>query len=154
RHAEVLAPEHAGIQRLLALAAGRNGDLAAAAGHWQKALAVEPDDPKAAYSLALDLERAGGDDSETEALRTMERLATRTGNLAAQVEFARLAAKRGDAAALRQAVAALEAEAPAWPDDIRERFVTVKEAAAAEPASAGRPIAFLKNFMLRLPAYR
>ncbi len=154
QHAEVLAPEHAGIQRLLALAAGRNGDLAVAAGHWQKALAVEPDDPKAAYALALDLERAGGDDNEAEALRTIQQLATRTGNLAAQVEFARLAAKRDDAVALQQAVSALDAQARAWPDDIRERFVTVKEAASADPASAGRPIAFLKNFMLRLPAYR
>lgn len=154
RHAEVLAPEHAGIQRLLALAAGRNGDLAVAAGHWQKALAVEPDDQKAAYALALDLERAGGDDNEAEALRTIERLATRTGNLAAQVEFARLAAKRGDATAMQQAVSALDAQAPVWPDDIRQRFATVKEAAAVDPASAGRPIAFLKNFMLRLPAYR
>lgn len=154
RRAEVLAPDHAGIQRLLALAAGRNGDLAGAIGHWQKALAAEPDDPKAAYALALDLERAGGDEHEAEALRVIDALATRSGNLAAQVEFVRLAAKRNDASALQRAVAALEPLAAAWPDDIRTRFTAVKDAAGTGAANAGRPVAFLKNFLLRLPRYR
>jgi flavin-dependent dehydrogenase len=154
RRAEVLAPDHAGIQRLLALAAGRNGDLTGAIGHWEKAIAAEPDDPKAAYALALDLERAGGDENEAEALRVIEALATRSGNLAAQVEFARLAAKRDDASALQRAVTALEVPAAAWPEDIRTRFAAVKDAAAESASSAGRPVAFLKNFLLRLPTYR
>src|SRR5687768_3813172 len=89
-----LAPDNAHIQRLLALAAGRKGDLPAAVRHWKRALALEPDDPKAAYAMALDLEREGGDGNEAEAQRTLDGLAARTGNLVVQLELARLAAKR------------------------------------------------------------
>lgn len=152
--AETLAPDQPAVQRLLALARGRQGDLEAAVEHWRHALANDAADPVAAYALALDLERAGGEDRERDALRTMRALADRTGNLAALVETARLAAKLGDRETLSQAVGALETAARDWPDDIRVRLATVRDAAAADPASAGRPIAFLKNFLLRLPAYR
>lgn len=154
RRAETLAPDQPDIQRLLALARGRQGDLDAAIGHWRHALEHAPDDPVAAYSLALDLERTGGEAHETDALQAMQALADSTGNLAAIIETARLAAKREDRDALGRAVAALDAAATTWPDDISERLDAVKAAAAADPASAGRPIAFLKNFLLRLPAYR
>jgi flavin-dependent dehydrogenase/cytochrome c-type biogenesis protein CcmH/NrfG len=154
RRAETLAPDQPEIQRLLALAMGRRGDLDAAIGHWRRALDHAPNDSLAAYALALDLERVGSDAYEAEALNVMQALAARTGNLAAVIETARLAAKRGDRSALDRALVSLDAAAAAWPDDIRERLDAVKDAAASEPGSTGRPIAFLKNFLLRLPAYR
>lgn len=154
RKAEELAPDDAGIQRLLGLAFGRQGDLPAAIRHWQRALELEPDDPMAAYALAMDLEREGGAENEAQAQETLDRLVTGTGNLIARIEFARLAAKRGDGPALARALGALQEIAPAWPDDIRERFTAVQQAAASNPRAAGQQMAFLRNVLMRLPDFR
>ena len=152
--AAALAPDNAHIQRLLALAAGRAGDLPAAVRHWKAALAIEPDDPKAAYALAIDLERQGGPENEAEAQRTLDQLARQTGNLVAHLELARLAAKRADTAALQAAIATLDELSQAWPADIQERFRAVRDAAGTNPRAAGQQIAFLKNLLMRLPDYR
>ncbi len=149
-----LAPESADIQRLLALSLSRRGNLPEAVSHWKRALELRPDDPKAAYALALDLERQATPESLADAQRTLETLAKRSGNLVAQLEYARIAAKRGDAAALQQAVSAMSGPAAAWPDDIRERFQSVQDAAASNPRAAGQRIAFLKNVLMWLPDYR
>jgi hypothetical protein len=149
-----LAPDNADIQRLLALAAGRRGDLPTAVSHWKRALAIAPEDPKAAFAMAVDLERQGGEANEAEAQRTLDALAARTGNLVVQLELARLAAKRQDAAALQRALATLEKIAATWPDDIRQRLQAVRQAAERDLPLAGRQIAFLKNLLMRLPDYR
>ncbi len=149
-----LAPESAHIQRLLALTASRTGDLPTAIRHWRRALELEPNDPKAAYALALDLERAGGEANESDAQRTLDALARRTGNLVVQLELARIAAKRGDAETLNRALDTLGGLAVGWPDDIRARLGAVRQAAGADSRAAGRQIAFLKNVLMRLPDYR
>ena len=51
---------------------------------------------EAAYALALDTERQGGAENDAEAQRILERLLARAENLAARVEYVRIAAKRGD----------------------------------------------------------
>src|SRR4029453_19190881 len=98
-----LAPDSAAIQRLLALAESRRGNLTAALAHWRRALEIDPDDLEAAYSLALETERQGGADHDAEAQRLLAQLIERRGNLAARLEYLRLAAKRGDGGALRAA---------------------------------------------------
>jgi Tfp pilus assembly protein PilF len=149
-----LAPKDADIQRLQALAAGRAGNLKEAIAHWHRALELRPDDPKAAYALALDLEREGSPETLAEAQRTLEALARRTGNLVARLEYARIAAKREDSAALQQAVSAIAGAASSWPEDIQQRFRAVQSAAGSSPRATGQSIAFLKNVLMRLPEYR
>src|SRR4029453_12900929 len=102
-----LAPESGAIQRLLALAESRRGNLTASLAHWRRALEIDPDDLEAAYSLALETARQGGADHDAEAQRLLEQLLERRDNLAARLEYVRLAAKRGDAAALRTAAGPL-----------------------------------------------
>lgn len=148
------APKDADIQRLQALAAGRAGNLQEAIAHWKRALELRPDDAKAAYALALDLEREGSAESLAEAQRTLESLAGRTGNLVARLEYARIAAKRDDSAAVQQAVSAIAGAAASWPADIQERFRAVQAAAGSNPRATGQSIAFLKNVLMRLPEYR
>ena len=147
-----LAPSHAPIVRLLALNESRQGNIAASIGHWRRAMALDPSDLDAPYALALELERQGGVDAEAQAL--LATLAARSGNLAALIESARLAAKRGDAAALRPAIAALAARSSPWPDDAKARLQAVEKAAAGDPSSAATSIVFLKNVLIREPEYR
>jgi Tfp pilus assembly protein PilF len=149
-----LAPENADVQRLLGLLESRRGNLPAAIEHWKQALQRRPGDMKAGYALALDQERQGTPESIADAQRTLESLANRTRNLVVQLEYARLAAKRGDAAALTRAIEGLSPASASWPPDITERFRTVQQTAASNPQGVGQSIAFLKNVLMRLPEYR
>ena len=149
-----LAPDNPDIQRLLGLTESRRGNLPQAVRHWTRALELRPGDPKAAYALALDQERLGTSQSAADAQRTLESLAERSGNLVVRLDYARLAAKRGDAAALQRAIGTLASAAAAWPEDVRRRFQKVQQSAASNPQGAGQDIAFLKNVLMRLPDYR
>jgi tetratricopeptide (TPR) repeat protein len=149
-----LAPESAAIERLRALTASRKGDLEAATRHWRSAVELDPANGKAPFALARDLERLGGDANQVEAQRALDGLARRSGNLAAQIEFARVAARRGDAAALGKALDALAGRASSWPADAQERLKTAREVARTNAAAATTPIIFLKNLLLREPEYR
>ena len=99
--ASSLAPEDASIVRLQALVESRAGELAAATRFWRRAVDLAPSDPRAAYALAQDVERQGTEADEAEAQRVLEQLLARTENLPARLDLARIAAKRGDGAALR-----------------------------------------------------
>ena len=149
-----LAPRSADIERMRALLEGRRGNVDAAIRHWRAALQLDANDAKAAYGLAQELERLGGPQNEAEAQRLYAAVAQRTGNLAAQLESARLAARRGDATALRTAVDALSQNAGGWPADARERFDALRQAAQGAPTAAATPVIFLKNTLLRGPEYR
>ena len=152
--AAALAPESADIQRLQALAESRRGNLADAATHWRRSLELDPKNLEAAYSLALDTERQGGPANDEEAERTLSRLLSQKENLAARLEYVRLAAKRGDQAALTAATSPLTAASAGWSPDAQEQLKVVLAAAAESPRAAATRVAFLKNFLLREPAYR
>lgn len=89
-----LAPRDAAIERLRALAESRNGNVQQSIAHWRRALTLDSADLRAPYALAQELERLGGDSNQAEAQRLLDALASRSGNLAAQLELARLAARR------------------------------------------------------------
>jgi Tfp pilus assembly protein PilF len=148
-----LAPRSGEIQRLLALARSRQGKLAEAVGHWKRALDLDPADAKAAFALAQDTERLGGAPNEAEAQAVLERLLARGENLAVRLDYARLGAKRGDAAGLQKALAPLAEAARAWPPEAREQLEGLR-AAASNPRAAAPRVAFLKNVLLREPSYR
>ena len=149
-----LAPDSAAIQRLLALAESRRGNLTASLAHWRRALEIDPDDLEAAYSLALETERQGGADHDAEAQRLLEQLVERRDNLAARLEYVRLAAKRGDAAALRMAAGPLSDASKSWSPQAQDQLKAVLATADANPRAAATRVAFLKNFLLREPIYR
>ena len=143
------------IQRLLALAESRRGNLQTSIAHWRKAVELEPNDTKAAYALAQEVERQGGAEHDAEAQKVLEALLARADNLVARLDLARLAAKRGDATTLQTALAPLTTAAASWPAEVQERFKVVSVAASgANPRAAAPAIAFLKNVLLRVPEYR
>jgi tetratricopeptide (TPR) repeat protein len=152
--AAALAPESAAIQRLQALAESRRGNLAAAITHWRRALTLDPQDAEAAYALAIEIERQGGAANEAEAQRVLEQLVARRENLAARLEYLRIAAKRGDSAALNAGLAPLSAAASTWPPQAQEQLKMLIAAAAGDTRAAALRVAFLKNVLLRDPAYR
>ena len=127
------------MQRLLALAESRRGNLEASIAHWRKAVELEPDDTKAAYALAQEVERQGGADHDAEAQKVLEALVARADNLVARLDLARLAAKRGDGATLQKALAPLTTASASWPPEVQERFKAVGRPAAGsrQPARRG-----------------
>ena len=149
-----LAPQSAAVHRLLALAQGRKGNLADALAEWRRALDADPTDLEAPYQLALETERQGGAGGDAEAERLLDELVRRTGNLAARVEYLRIAAKRGDVAAVSAAAAALGDASREWSPAAREQLSALFDAVKSDPASTPARVAFLKNVLLREPAYR
>ena len=149
-----LAPKAASIVRLEALAHSREGNLAESTRLWRRAVELDPDDPKAAYALAQDTERLGGPGQDAEAQRVLEGLLARNENLAVRLDMARLAAKRGDAASLARALAPLAEASAAWPAPARERLAALQAAAGRDPRAAATQVAFLRNVLAPLPAYR
>jgi hypothetical protein len=148
-----LAPRNADIQRLLALLESRDGRLKEAIGHWQRAAEFDPSDLLAPFSLARDLERQGGGEGLIEAQRVLESLLGKAENLAVRLELARLAAKQGDGAGLRKAIAPLPEMSRAWPAPAIEQLSEL-QAALSDPRAAATRVAFLKNVLLREPEFR
>ena len=152
--AAALAPRNAAIERLRGLNESRNGRLDRSVGHWRRAMELDPADVKAPFALAQDLERLGGPDNEAEAGRVFAAVAARSGNLAAELESARLAARRGDGGSLQKILDSLAQRSASWPAAAQERFAHVREQARTSPAAATTPVIFLKNVLIREPEYR
>ena len=149
-----LAPRNAAIQRLQALAESRRGNLPQAVDHWRRALAVDPGDARAAYALALDTERQGGAANDAEAQRILEQLIARKDNLTARAEYLRIAAKRGDQAAVQRALEPLTQASATWGPEARGQLKALGAALQGNPRAAAIRVAFLKNVLLREPPYR
>ena len=149
-----LAPRNAAIERLRALTESRRGSVDQSIRHWRRAIELDPGDGKAPYALAQELERLGGADNEAEAQRVLEALATKTGNLAALLEYARIAARRGDAPSLGRALDALARASSSWPSAAQERLTAVRQSAQGNASAAATNVIFLKNVLIREPAYR
>jgi len=148
-----LAPRSAAIAKLRALYESRQGRLAEAIGLWKQAVSLDPNDLEAAFALAQDTQRQGAE-GEAEAQRVLEALVTRSGNLAARLDLARLAAKRGDSEAFRRAVAPLPEASRTWPEEAKEQLRGVQGAAGGNPRAAATQVVFLKNVLLRSAEYR
>src|SRR5262249_43820922 len=90
-----LAPENEQIYNLLGMLDSNRGRSDAAIANFRKAADLNPGDLRNAYALAQELERKGGPDSDAEFQAAIEKiLAFQPDNLAAQLELARIAAKR------------------------------------------------------------
>ena len=115
---------------------------------------MDPDDLKAAYTLALDTERQGGAENDAEAERILGQLIARKENLAARLEYVRIAAKRGDQAALKTATAPLTEASRAWSPAAQDQLKALVTSATDNPRAPAMRVAFLKNVLLREPSYR
>jgi tetratricopeptide (TPR) repeat protein len=153
--ARALAPESAAVEQLLGLLEGRRGRFSEAIAHLRRAVALDPADLKARFSLAREVERQADPDSESEALRLMgEILERQPGNLVVLLERARLAAKCADVSALKDSVARLGPFASTWPARTQEQYRTLEQAAGEDLRLAATRVAFLRNVLAPLPAFR
>jgi len=150
-----LAANNSRIEALTGVIESRRGNLPSAIEHLRKAVELDPGNLKALYSLAEETEREAKPSSDADAEKVLARvLAQRPGNIAVQLEMARLAAKRGDSAALRDAVARLAQESSSWPDVTKQQMGLLQNAAATNPREAAIRVVFLRNTLARVPEYR
>jgi Tfp pilus assembly protein PilF len=154
--AQSLAPDSGRINVLLGLIESERGRVAESIAYLRKAVELDPKDLRAGYMLAEQIERQSGEGSETQAQQLIEKiLEAQPDNLAALLELARLAAKRGDAATLQKVIARLEPKASAWPPEVQEQFKALQAAATGTDArAAATRIAFFRNVLVRVPEYR
>jgi FG-GAP-like repeat/Tetratricopeptide repeat/ASPIC and UnbV len=154
--AHKLAPQNDQIYYLLGLLESSRGQQAEAIADLRKAVELNQQNLRAAYQLAEEIERQGGDENEAEFQRVMQTILTaQPGNLAALLELGRVAAKRGDANILNTVVAKISARSSVWPSEVQQQVEALKAAAAStDPRGAATRTMFLRNVLMRVPEYR
>ena len=151
-----LAPDNSRITMLQGMLEKNRGRSNEAVSFLRKAITLDSQNSQAAYSLAQEIERLAGENSDEEAQALLEKiLETQPENLAVQLEVTRLAAKRGDSASLKLAVERVARNASSWPENARAQLTELQAAASGpDPRAAGTRVAFLRNVLVRLPEYR
>jgi tetratricopeptide (TPR) repeat protein len=92
-----LAPDNADIVLLAARMEAARGRLDEAVARLRRAVALDPDNLRARFALADELQRLNSPEADTEALSLLDEIVRRApNNLAALIERARIAARRGD----------------------------------------------------------
>jgi tetratricopeptide (TPR) repeat protein len=154
--ARALAPDNDEIHYLIGLLESSRGKSSSAISALRRATELDPQHLRAIYALAGEIEREGDENSETEYQLLIQKiLAVAPDNLAALLELARIAAKRGDFETLRSAINQTAARSTTWPAEVQQQLRAVQTAAAGPDArSAGTRIAFLRNVLVRVPEYR
>lgn len=154
--AHSLAPENGQIIALQGILESSRGKSTEAISYLRKAISLDAQNLKAVFSLAQEIERLGGENSDTEAQGLYEKiLEAQPDNLAVLLEVTRLAAKRGDTDTLRKTVARLAANTSSWPAEAKEPLDALQAAATgSDPRAVGTRVAFLRNVLVRVPEYR
>ncbi|HEY0796027.1 MAG TPA: FG-GAP-like repeat-containing protein [Acidisarcina sp.] len=154
-NAHRLTPNDDRIYYLLGILEGSRGDTAKAIVDLQQAVSLNPQNARAIYQLALEVERQGDADSAShfESL-IKDLLKARPGNLAAMLELCRIAAKQSDTTVLHKTIADISAQSTTWPDDAKQQLISLQAAAETDPRSAATRTAFLRNVLMRDPAFR
>ncbi len=154
--ARQLDPQNDQIYYLLGLLESDRGHSAEAIANLRKAVSLNPQNLRAAYQLAQEIERRGGANSDIEFQQAIHGILTaRPDNLAALLDLSRIAAKRGDSSTLKSVMAQIEGRSSAWPPEVQQQL-TALQAAVAGPdlhAAATRTV-FLRNVLMRVPEYR
>ena len=154
--ARTLAPGSGAIQGLLGLLEGRRGRFAEEIAHLRRAVELDPGDLRSRFALGQELERQGEAGGAAESLRLMGAiLETHPENLAVLIERARLAAKQGDAEALRDTISRLDKLSAAWPPSAQAQLRALAQAAAGpdlRPAATRAVV--LRNLLVTTPAFR
>ncbi|HEX6805731.1 MAG TPA: FG-GAP-like repeat-containing protein [Terriglobales bacterium] len=156
KRAHDLEPKNDHVEYLQGLLESERGNSAAAIEHLRKAVDLNPQNLRAAYQLAQEVERQGGENSGAEVQSTLQKiLDSHPDNLAALVELSRIAAKRGDESTLKSAVERINALSSDWPLEAKQQLQQLQTTiATAGPRAAGTRTVFLKNVLMRVPEYR
>ena len=151
-----LAPKNDHIYYLLGLLESNRGRSAEAIADWRKAVELNPQNLRATYQLAEEIERQGDAGSAEEFQKLVEKiLAVQPDNLAALLELSRIAAKRGDAATLRTTVDRIEKQSAGWAPEAKQQLVALQAAVAGQDTRpAATRTAFLRNVLMRDSNYR
>jgi Tfp pilus assembly protein PilF len=154
--AQKLVPQDGHIYTLLGALDSERGRSDAAIANFRKAAELDPQNLRNAYALAQEIERKGGPDSDAEFQKAIEKILARDpDNVAAQLELARIAAKRGEAATLQSAIARIGAAASSWPPEAQEQLRALGSAATApDLRSAAVGTTLLRNVLWRVPEFR
>src|SRR6185369_13804651 len=127
--ARAIAPENSRIILMQATLESSRGNPAEATTLLRRAVELDSKNLIAVYSLAQEVERQGGEANEAEAQRLMGKiLEAQPRNLVALLEVTRLAAKRGDAAALQNALSQTAALANTWPQEAKDQLTALQTA--------------------------
>jgi len=154
--ARSLAPSSSEIAVLQGLLDTLEGRLDAGIAQLRRAVELDPRNVRALYMLAQEVERAGDDDSDTEAQALLDAILTLDpDNLAVLVERARLGVKRENLAALRDSITRLGTLRDTWPELATQQYQALERATAdADFPLATRSVAFLRNVLLSVPEFR
>jgi Tfp pilus assembly protein PilF len=154
--ARQLAPKNDQIYYLLGILQSTRGNSQQAIADWHRAVAINPQNYRAAYQLAQEVERQGGPGSDAEFESLIQNiLKVQPDNLAAWLELARAAAKRGDAATLKSALEQISSRASQWPPEVQQQLAALVAAAAGPDAhAAATRTTFLRNTLMRVPEFR
>lgn len=154
--ARSLAPDNDHIYQLLGFLESSKGNSANAIADWRKAVEINPGNYRAAFELAEEVERQGDANSDAEYQRLIQKiLVAQPDNLAAQLEQARVAAKTGDAATLKSALARITSRSSTWPLEVKAQLAALQSAAdGPNPRAAATRTTFLRNTLMRVPEFR
>ena len=154
--ARALAPDNDQIYYLVGLLESNRGRSAEAISALRKAIELNPRNLRAIYLVASEVERQQNESSEVQYQHLMRQiLAVQPDNLAALLELARIAAKRGDAETLHATIAQITARSSGWPPEVQQQLSLLQTAAAGpDPRGAATRITFLRNVLVRVPEYR
>jgi tetratricopeptide (TPR) repeat protein len=154
--ARTLAPNNDQIYQLLGFLESSKGNSANAIANWRKAIELNPQNYRAAYQLAEEVERQGGANSDAEYMQLIQKiLAAQPDNLAAQLELGRVAAKTGNAATLKSVLAKINARSANWPPEVQQQLAALQTAADnPNVRAAATRTTFLRNTLMRVPEFR
>jgi tetratricopeptide (TPR) repeat protein len=151
-----LAPNNGDIVLLAARMDAARGQLDAAAAQLRRAVELDPGSLRARFALADELQRLNMPEADSEVLTLLDEIIRRApGNLAAQIERARIAARRRDEARLRNSRDALAPLSGSWPEQALEQFRSFQSAVdEGRLDDAVRATTFLRNVLAPVPAFR
>src|SRR5262249_35503246 len=144
-----LAPDNPKIDALLGLLAERRGSFDEAVAYLRKAVEQNSRDVAAKYSLAQLIAKAAADNSDAEYQKLMQSIwSVQPNNLKVLVERANVAARRGDAAALKDTLARMDRLAASWSPATRQQLQVVEKAAAGPlPGNVPTDLLILNNLL-------
>src|SRR6202030_1260769 len=151
-----LAPKNDHIYYLLGLLESNRGRSAEAIADWRKAVDLNPQNLRATYQLAEEIERQGDQGGAEEFQKSVEKiLLIQRNNRATLLELSRISAKRVDAATLRATVDRIEKQSAGWAPEAKEQLVALQAAVADQDSRpAATRTAFLRNVLMRDSHYR
>jgi hypothetical protein len=154
--ARELASKNDQIYYLMGILESNRGNSSAAIADLRQSVDLNPQNLRASYQLAQEVERQGGEKSEAEFESVIQKiLAAQPDNLAALLELGRIAAKRREADTLKAVVGKISARSSAWPPEVKQQVKELQTAAnSGDLRAAATRTTFLRNVLMRVADYR